>query len=350
MGQKPGSHSGSVFIAWAPHCPRTAALAASLGLQPLWIHNFRFRQPRWAPFKYPLQIARTLVSLWRGRPSIVFVQNPPIFAVACVWLYSVVTGTPYVIDSHSGAFEAGKWKWTLPLHAALSRRALTTLVTNPALLDVVRGWSANGMVMHDLAMSFAAMERRSSRKRLEFIVPCGFGKDEMLDTIVSAAAGMTEVDFVFTGDVEAYAPRLLTHRPKNVRFTGWLSEQQYAEALMSADAVLTLTTRENTLLRGAWEAMYAGKPLITSDRACLRHYFTRGAVFVADTVGSVVSGVKRACALRSSLEAEMVSLRAQETNRSDRQLEQLRCLCEEKALPNRVATARGRPGEPRQDP
>ena len=42
---------------------------------------------------------------------------------------------------------------------------------------------------------------------------------------------------------------------------------------------MDLTTRENCLVCGAYEAMAAKKPVVLSDTTALREYFHKGAVF-----------------------------------------------------------------------
>ena len=73
--------------------------------------------------------------------------------------------------------------------------------------------------------------------------------------------------------------------------TGFLSDGAYGSLLHDADAVMTLTTRDHTMLRGAWEAVYQGTPVIVSDWPMLRDAFDEGAVHVDNTPEGIVQGI-----------------------------------------------------------
>ena len=64
--------------------------------------------------------------------------------------------------------------------------------------------------------------------------------------------------------------------PPNVTLTGFLSDEAYGGLVCGADVVMTLTTRDHTMLRGAYEAIYQGTPVIVSDWPLLREALRRG--------------------------------------------------------------------------
>jgi glycosyltransferase involved in cell wall biosynthesis len=55
-----------------------------------------------------------------------------------------------------------------------------------------------------------------------------------------------------------------------------------------------LTTHEDTMQRGACEALWAGRPIVTSDWALLRDYFDAGTEHVdngADAIGAAIRAI-----------------------------------------------------------
>ena len=132
MGQA-GSHKG-ICIVWHSYGRRGQLIADKFHLKLHLIHSLK-RYYILAPLRYVLQSLKTFAVLIREKPNLVFVQNPPIFAVAIVYIYAKLWKAQYVIDSHTGALLAPWWKWTLPIHAFLSRRAITT---NCAAVDRMR--------------------------------------------------------------------------------------------------------------------------------------------------------------------------------------------------------------------
>jgi glycosyltransferase involved in cell wall biosynthesis len=72
---------------------------------------------------------------------------------------------------------------------------------------------------------------------------------------------------------------------------------------------MTLTTRDHTMLRGAYEAIYQGTPVIVSNWTLLRDAFSHGAVHVDNTADAIAAAV---CQLRQhhgSYKAGAVTLR-----------------------------------------
>jgi glycosyltransferase involved in cell wall biosynthesis len=96
-----------------------------------------------------------------------------------------------------------------------------------------------------------------------------------------------------TGNSRRLAEYLKRDLPANLQLTGFLSDAGYAGLITSADAVMTLTTRDHTMLRGAYEAIYQGTPVIVSDWPLLRRAFDRGAIHVDNSVPAIVDAVQR---------------------------------------------------------
>jgi glycosyltransferase involved in cell wall biosynthesis len=103
--------------------------------------------------------------------------------------------------------------------------------------------------------------------------------------------------------------------PPNVTLTGFLPTAAYGGLLSSADAVLALTTRDHTMLRGAYEAVYQGTPVIVSDWPLLREAFPAGAVHVDNTAAAIVGAIRAIQAAPASYRAGASRLRAMKLER-----------------------------------
>ncbi|HEX5414471.1 MAG TPA: glycosyltransferase, partial [Chloroflexota bacterium] len=137
----------STFLAWTRYNRRSDLLSQHFGAT---MHHIPRGQTGtvWnAPIRYARQSGETWQILRREKPDTIFVQNPPIICVLVAYLYARQHGARYVIDSHTAAFLSPKWRWALGLHRALSRGAVTTIVTNEALRQVVSGWGCHASVM-----------------------------------------------------------------------------------------------------------------------------------------------------------------------------------------------------------
>lgn len=301
----------STVIAWTSNTRRSDQLARHFGAT---IHNIahgRHGQVLRAPTRYAVQARRTWQVLQAERPDVIFVQNPPIFAVLVAALYARRVGARFLIDSHTGAFLSPKWRWSLGLHARLSREAITTIVTNNYLKRLVESWGANAFILGFIPDDYPAGVPYPLPQRFNAAVISTFAPDEPLDVVFDAARRLPEVTFHVTGAPHRLAPALQAARPDNCHLTGFLPYDSYVGLLRGADAIVDLTTRDHTLLMGAFEAMSLGTPLITSNWPILRDYFPRGAVHVPNTVDGVCAGVRQVQRDRDSLRQEVAAMRRQ---------------------------------------
>jgi len=285
----------ALFLIWgAPQgSHRSEFMGEQLGMDVRYIYSTRRRGKFIAPFKYFLQAIMTFVFLLSHRYQLVFVQDPPIFAVLPVYVYSLFSGTRFVIDSHTDALQAPFWEWTLPLHRFLEHRAITTIVTNDQLREMIEGWGARGFTLEDPPAHFSISEPTVlPDSTLNVVVVSTADYDEPISEIVDAARQLQGVDFHITGDFgrSAYHQSFIESAPGNVHFTGYLRDGYFA-LLVAADVIMCLTTEDNTFLSGDNEALWLGKPLITSDWHILRRYFHKGTVYVDNSAEQIRQGV-----------------------------------------------------------
>jgi len=243
---------------------------------------------------------------------VVFVQNPPIFAVLTVYLYAKLTGAKYVIDSHSGALLASWWGWSLPLHKFLSQRALTTMVTNNHLAQMVRAWTEKVFILADIPADFPPGRPYAMQGAFNIAVINTFSPDEPIGNVLAAAATMPDVHFYITGDPIRAKRTFLEQHPPNVHFTGFLPDEDYIGLLTSAHCVLVLTTDDHTMQRGACEAVWLAKPIITSDWAVLRTHFHKGTIFVDNSIEGIGVGIH---AMRAQLPQRAEEIHLLQTER-----------------------------------
>lgn len=296
-----------IFIAWSAYSRRSQLIAQQLAMSLFLIHTLK-RRYFLAPLRYLLQSFKTLVVLVRERPTMTFVQNPPILAALLVYLYAWLTGGAYVIDAHTGALLAPWWRWSLPLHAFLSRRARATLVTNEHLAALVRQWGAPVYILSDIPADFPAGKAFPIAGAFNVAVINTFSPDEPVGELLQAAAALPDVEFYITGDPIRAKASYLTHCPPNVHFTGFLPDAAYIGLLRSVQGIVVLTTDNHTMQRGACEALWLGQPLLLSDWPFLRRHFHKGAVYTANTSERIRDGICRLRVALPQLKAEILHL------------------------------------------
>lgn len=262
-----------------------------------------------APLKYFFQAIMTLGILLKRRYELIFVQDPPIFAVVPVYIYSLLSKAHFIIDSHTDALQAPFWTWTLPLHRFLERRAVTTIVTNDQLRELLASWGTEGFTLPDPPAHFDVPEPADlPASELNIVVVSTADYDEPIAEILTVARRVPAVDFYITGDF-THSPHhrdVVKRAPDNVHFTGYLREGYFA-LLAAADVIMCLTSEDNTFLSGDNEALGLAKPLITSDWPILRRYFSDGTLYVDNSVEQIHAAVVE---MRDNCEVYRVKMHA----------------------------------------
>ena len=294
---RPGGRSAAPvsFIAWGAVSGRSREIAEALGGES---HCIFPPESSWRPhasIRYVLATFDTAAYLVRHRPRSVLVTNPPVFAglvaLACARLF----GATVVLDSHPGGFGAQGDTLSAKLqglHRWLVRHVDGSAVASPQWVEVVREWGGAVVEVHEAPGPLVPSPRlRAQGSRLRVLCVGRLAPDEPADEIVRAASLLPDCDFLVTGDVARW-PELVPGAPANVTFTGYLGPDAYAQAIQDADVILTLTTEPSSVMRAAYEAVYALRPLIVTDTPLNRNLFPH-AVLVDNDAEGIAGGVRR---------------------------------------------------------
>ena len=312
-----------IFIAWAPHGRRSELLAKELQVKLYFIHYLKFQVPYYAPLKYIFQSLRTFQVLFKGRPNVVFVQNPPFFGSLVVYLYCCLAGAKFVIDHHSDAFSS-RWKWALPIQKFLARRAITNLVTNQHWAAIVQSWSADVFILPDPFVTLPEGTDVVVKPGFNVVFINTFAPDEPIEAVLQSASQLPDVHFYITGNTRKKPASFFANLPANVTFTGFLPDSHYFGLLRATQAVLALTTRNYTLQGGGCEAVSLGKPLITSDWPYLRELFAKGTIYVPNSSDGIRDGMLIMQQRYKDLEKEIISFRQESRREWDTHFAQLK--------------------------
>lgn len=310
-------------ISWAPYSRRSDVFAREVGGKLCTIHYLRSKSPTLAPIKYLLQAVRTMQVLFKERPSAIHVQIPPFVSGLVVDLYCRMTGTHFVLDYHSAAFDP-IWDWALPVQKYLARRAIANTVTNQHWADIVESWQAKSVILGDAFLDLPQGTKYPVSEKFNIVYISTYSVDEPLEEVIEACRGNQYVHLYITGNPSHAKINLRRMIPSNVTVTGFLSEESYFGLLRSVDGVMALTTRDYTLQRGGCEAVSVGQPLITSDWPFLREFFNQGTVYVGSNRGSITGGIKKLMRDHEKLREEVSQLRKEGRHKWEKQLSELR--------------------------
>jgi glycosyltransferase involved in cell wall biosynthesis len=291
----------AIWLSWEDH-RRSRVLANALGV-PLRV----FPAPK-AKWLYPLLPAiRSLFVLLSLRERTVVVQNPSLVLTALTCLLKPIKGFRVVQDLHSYFFlhiERGvglRGKVYRALSRYCIRNADVTVVTNPELKAVIEHNGGRGMVLQDAIPRFGHVNGNGMAETggPSIVFVCTYSADEPVQEVIEAARRLNGAAQIY---VTGRTPKWMTAEtlPSNLHPTGFLPEQEYLRLLKNCDGVMVLTTREHTLLCGAYEGLAFRKPVILSNKAALRNYFGPEIIYVENDAASLEDGVRRLLAAKES--------------------------------------------------
>ena len=287
-------NSGVLYITWAESCSRSDHTARELGGESRMIYlSWLGSHPATILFKYFGQFCMTCWVLIRTRPKAVFIMSPPIFAVLPAFLYWIATRRPFVLDCHTAAFSHPRWKRFQWLQRFLERCAATNIVHNEGLAELVSSHGGHTTLVKDVPIIYGEGENYPTADGPSIAAVCSFNPDEPIGEIFAAARLLPDVNFYITGNAKNLDAGLVDQRSKNLHLTGFISDEEYGDLISNADLVMSLTTRDHTMLRGAWEAIYQSTPVVVSDWPCLRAAFTEGALFVDNSAEGIAAAIQR---------------------------------------------------------
>jgi hypothetical protein len=262
----------------------------------------------------------TSAILFRIKPNVVLVQNPPIHAVACVADYARRQGANFIIDAHSFAFLGQGWMQDVYRRrfARFGASALVTLIHNEGLIPYAEALGLRYLVL-EMAVPERPTQELAQIRHPAVVAVCGNGQDEPIEELLDASRRMLDVRFHITGPSSG---RVVP--AANVEATGFLESRDYWRLLNAADAVVVLTTREATILSGAYEGLAAGKPLVLSRTEALKKAFPKAAVLVENQAEAIASGIRQALAESGELAKQGVLLREEKAQTWEAQFRALR--------------------------
>jgi len=296
----------AVWITWENQ-RRNKTLSKELAVE---LHQLEANTHRL--LRYPLLIVRTFYTLLKTRPKIIFSQNPSIFLAMLVVLYGQVFRKTTVVDCHNaGIFPFdGKYWWATRMSYYIFRNSSLIIVTNDALKLYVEEQGGQAFILPD---PFPELKGNSSLPLagdLNFLLICSWAEDEPYEEVINAFSSLNKNWTLYiTGNSKGREKNISGVLPDNVSLTGYISDKEFDDLLCSCDCVIDLTTREDCLVCGAYEAVSAGKPLILSDTRTLKDYFQGAAIYTENTVEHIRSAVTGAAENLSVAAKQVVDYR-----------------------------------------
>ncbi|GAG20763.1 unnamed protein product, partial [marine sediment metagenome] len=192
----------------------------------------------------------------------------------------------------------------------------------------------HAFVLRDVPSTYPERQQiRLPEAALNVAVVSSASHDEPIDQVLRAARTLPDVAFFVTGNYDTRSLQDTVEKaPANVHFTGYMPDDEFYGLLDVVQVVMCLTTEDHTHQSGASDALWSGKPIITSDWPLLRGYFDKGTVHVDNTAESIRRGV---LTMKRDLPAYEAEIRALQRERHHEWSEKAQALMRlvEQAMP-----------------
>jgi hypothetical protein len=257
--------------------------------------------------KYGVGIKKTVSIIAKRKPNLVCCQNPSIMLAFLMVALKPLFNFGLVVDAHNaGLFPLnGRYTWLNWVAIFIQKHSDLTLVTNEKLKISVEkngGWA---YILPDKIPSIPKVPIKKLKGKVNVLYICTFADDEPYDEVFNAALHINpDVVIYITGN---YKKREINHRdlPSNLELMGFISEYEFFQMLNSVDIIIDLTTRADCLVCGAYESVAVSKPVVLSNTASLKAYFTSGTVFTENRAESIALAIKKAISQKEQLSEDL---------------------------------------------
>ncbi len=282
------------WITWENH-RRSIELSSEIGAD----YNF-IKSSEIFILRHFLKAIKTIRIIYRYRNDIVIVQNPSRILAALAAFMKIFLPFTLIVDRHTN-FRLGKGLsfnpaiWFVVLCSEFSLKvADLTIVTNEYLKKLVERKGGRAIVLHDKIPNF---DDQSVPVKLpvgiNVLFVCTYAADEPFREVFKAVKLLPEgYNILVTGN---YCRAGIDNREvaDNLKLLGFVSTEAYEAYIKNCDIVMVLTTSDWCIVCGGYEAMAAGRPLITSNTKALQEFYGNSACYVAPDSQSIAAGIVR---------------------------------------------------------
>jgi glycosyltransferase involved in cell wall biosynthesis len=309
------SNKEHIWISWEKH-RRNQFLSNKIGteLYEFDISGFRLK-------RYLFSVFKTIRLYLQKKPRIIICQNPSVVLALLSLLYSKLFNIILYIDTHNAGLALDSTSIIAKKIAImLQRNADCIIVTNKTLQKYVEHNGGKAVVLPDnIPDLYLSGEPYKFEHTINLVFICTYASDEPYMEVFEAANKLyienMDIGLYVTGKI----PKLLNREnlSPNIHLLDFVSWEDYDRLLFSCDGLIDLTTRENCLVCGAYEAVSVLSPIILSDTKALREYFYKGACYTQNNANSIYSSIVKLITNKDTLKSDMGELKIELSYKSN---------------------------------
>ncbi len=227
----------------------------------------------------------TLREVFRSRWCVIFSQYPSLPLNLLLSFCSIFSSFKFVVDAHNVAIEDFQKSASLRgrLVAWVFSRADHIVVSNSALVSKLGKYADKALVLADRLPQIEPSSKPSLVDNTEMAVTliASFAPDEPIEEFIKGfnKAKLADGTKLFVTGRRSRAGGLIGFESERVVFTDFLGEGEFEALIQHSILLVDLTTREDCLVCGAYEALSVEVPILLSSSEALRTTFPLGTVF-----------------------------------------------------------------------
>lgn len=304
-----------VWLTWE-HQIRNVELALAFNAKLCCLADFRASLKGNRLFKYLKLIKKTLQILREERPTTVFCQSPSFILAAVAVLCKKMLKYKVIVDSHNFTLDPNTHKLIRAISVITRYFANANIITNIDMAYTLSiQYAKNIITLPDKLPKIENFNVSKNQHEPIVFYICSFNSDEPYLEVLKAAQTFYNlgipIQFKIPGNFKKIPnwSQVSKTRSPNVSFLGYLDRKDYDFELRSSTIVVDLTTRESTLLCGAYEAVSVETPLLLSNTKVLQNYF-EGAIFTQNDSDSIFYSLEYMIAHLPELKNKMKAIKS----------------------------------------
>ena len=268
--------------------------------------------------RYLKSISATWQVLNKRQYDLIFAQYPSLLLNLALIVCKSWFKYQLVIDAHNTAIRHLQSGGLLKLLASYAlRHADMVIVSNQQIAQTLSTYRINATVLPDKIPHIP--QRQLGRDWVHLPRPfvvliATFAPDEPIDTFIKGVQLATQPITLFVTGQCSKAKNLLHHASTQIIFTDYLTYPQYEGLIQNADLLVDLTTLDNCLVCGAYEALAVGVPALVSDNAATREMFKKGFIFAKNSPLDYAQAIGKFFENRNLLKKEITDYRHEFTS------------------------------------
>jgi glycosyltransferase involved in cell wall biosynthesis len=325
------NNKNGIFVSWLQFQRRTETVAKKFNMPVKYFHyNWEEKHVALKVLSYVFKSVETFAYLVKTRPKTIIVQLPPTPTLYVVSLYSLLFGAKYLSDCHNTMIYDAPWiNW--PLAKILLRRSSMVLVHNDEVKQKAKVIGVDSFICMDpppiieVKNEIDEVAGIKIKEQQYVLLPCNMAADdEPTEEFFEAARSLPEIQFVLTGFLEKVPEYKRKLAPSNVKYTGFLKEEQFNALYKHAQVAVVLSTREGTQPSGASEAIALEVPLVVTDMKITRKLYKNTVLYTKNKAQDLAKSIKEGLAKRNDLKESIVQTKEMIGSLTSEQYENLK--------------------------